>query len=64
MIDYLIYFLLGFAWAEWLEWFCMNNLSGDLAKPFRPIEKFLQIIIWPVFLLVFVYNFLEDVFRK
>jgi len=64
MIDILLYLIIGFVWAEWLEWFCINNLSGNLAKPFRTMEKFLQIILWPVFLLVFLYNFIEDILRK
>lgn len=60
----LIYFLIGIMWTEWLEFFCMRNLDGKLANPFSNKEKFFQTILWPVFVGIFVFNFLDDIFKK
>lgn len=60
----LIYFLIGIMWTEWLEFFCMRNLDGKLANPFSTKEKVFQTILWPVFVGIFVFNFLDDIFKK
>lgn len=59
-----LYLLAGIAWAEWLERFCMNNLQGRLGEPFTTREKYSQILLWPIFLLVFIFNFLDDIFKR
>ena len=59
-----VYLLIGMIWAEWLEWFCMKNFTGTLGKPFGIKEKWTQLLLWPIFVLIFVYNFLDDVFKR
>jgi len=61
---YLGYLLLGTIWTLWLEWFCTNNLEGQLGRPFTNPERLFQILIWPGSLAIFIYNFLKDVFNK
>lgn len=64
ILNFLIYFILGVMWAEWLEKFTTRNLSGIMAQPFKPLEKILHILLWPVFLLIFLYNFFEEIFKQ
>lgn len=56
----ILYTTVGVLWAEWLEQFCMKTFDGKLGSPFKPLEKFLQAILWPIFILVFIYNFLKN----
>lgn len=65
MITYtLIYYVIGLLWTEWLEYFCSNNLEGKLAEPFTFKEKIIQTAFWPAFIAIFIFNFLDDLFKK
>lgn len=59
MTNIIIYLLFGIGWAYWLEQFCMNNLDGFMAKPFTPRERLTQVLLWPVFVAIFIYNFIK-----
>jgi hypothetical protein len=58
-----LYILLGAAWALWLEYFTTKNLEEPYNKPWNNTERVLHFTLWPVTLLVFVHNFLKDLFR-
>lgn len=64
MIELLLYFAIGFIWTEWLEWFCINTFEGKLGKPFSTKEKVIQFCFWPVFVCVFIFNFIKDMIDR
>ena len=64
IINILTYLCIGFLWTEWLEWFCMKTFTGKLGRPFTFKEKALQFTFWPIFVAVFIYNFLKDLINR
>lgn len=57
---YVLYYLIGCLWQLWLEDFTMRNLAGELAKPMKVGEAIMHIILWPVMLGIFLYNFFKS----
>ena len=58
-----IYVMIGIAWALWLEYFTTRNLKEPYNKPWNNTERMFHLTLWPATLLVFVHNFLKDLFR-
>lgn len=56
----LLYLLCGLIWKDFLENFTTNNLEGRLGQPFSLREIISQTLLWPVFLLVFIVEFLRN----
>lgn len=59
MIYFILYYLLGCIWQLWLEDFTMKNLTGKLAQPMKVGETIMHVILWPVMLSIFLYNFFK-----
>ena len=57
------YIVLGCAWALWLEYFTVKNLEEPYNQPWTNTERVFHCTLWPVTLIVFIHNFLKDLFR-
>lgn len=63
MDSIILYTLLGCSWALWLEYFTTRNLETPYNKPWSNTERILHCTLWPVTLIVFIHNFIKDLFR-
>jgi hypothetical protein len=57
------YLMIGICWALWLEFFTTRNLSPPYNKPWVNKERMFHTTLWPFTLIVFLYNFLRDIFK-
>ena len=47
-----------------LEAWTTNNLEGRLGQPWTNNERVYHIVLWPLSLSIFVYNFLKEIFKN
>jgi len=58
------YFIIGVIYSMALETWTTNNLEGRLGQPWTNNERVYHIVLWPLSLSIFVYNFLKEIFKN
>jgi hypothetical protein len=58
------YLFIGVLYSALLERFTTNNLEGPLGDPWTSNERVYHIVMWPLSMSVFVYNFIKEFFKN
>lgn len=50
-----VYMIIGIAWSAWLEYYSTNMLKGPEGAKWHSSERAIQVVLWPVFVVYFIY---------
>ena len=56
----LSYLLVGLLWKDWLEWYTRSTFEGKLGEPFTRREAVTQTLLWPIFVGIFILEFIRN----
>ena len=57
--DISFYLAIGCLWTFFVEW---STTRGDIGPPWTNGERWLQCLLWPWFLIVFIMGWLDGIF--
>jgi len=55
----LLYFAIGYIWMSFIEYTVVGKVPGKAGEPFTARDRAYQICLWPVSMLIFIYNFIK-----
>ena len=55
----IIYLMIGMAWSMLIAWLYHNTIEKEGGELFNAWDALVHIVIWPLSIITFVYNFLK-----